>query len=72
LQFIRTGRFGFGTSIALLIGSIPGVLLAAFVVRQLPLSILRWLVTVVVLYAAVSMLRSFRESRVAKYASQSV
>jgi uncharacterized membrane protein YfcA len=71
LRFIRTGRFGFGTSIALMIGSIPGVLLAAFVVRQLPLSILRWLVIVVVLYAAVSMLRSFRESRIAKYASQS-
>ncbi len=62
LHFIRTGRFGFGTSIALLIGSIPGVLLAAFVVKQLPLVILRWLVLGVVVYAALSMLESFWKS----------
>ncbi|MGB6310850.1 MAG: hypothetical protein WBF89_23945 [Steroidobacteraceae bacterium] len=66
LRFIRTGRFGFGTSVALLIGSIPGVFLAAFVVKQLPLATLRWLVTVVVVYAAVSMLRSFHAARAAK------
>jgi uncharacterized membrane protein YfcA len=59
LQFFRSGRFGFGTSIALTIGSIPGVLLAAFVVKTLPLSALRWLVVLVVVYAACTMLRSF-------------
>ena len=59
LQFFRSGRFGFGTSIALSLGSIPGVLLAAFVVKQLPLSALRWLVVLVVVYAASTMLRSF-------------
>jgi uncharacterized membrane protein YfcA len=63
LQFFRSGRFGFGTSIALTIGSIPGVLLAAFVVKQLPLVALRWLVVLVVVYAAVTMLRSFRAGR---------
>jgi uncharacterized membrane protein YfcA len=63
LQFFRSGRFGFGTSIALTIGSIPGVLLAAFVVKRLPLSALRWLVVLVVIYAAVTMLRSFRAGR---------
>jgi uncharacterized membrane protein YfcA len=63
LRFFRSGRFGFGTSIALAIGSIPGVLLAAFVVKQLPLVALRWLVVVVVIYAAVTMLRSFRAGR---------
>jgi uncharacterized membrane protein YfcA len=65
LQFFRSGRFGFGTSIALTIGSIPGVLLAAFVVKRLPLSALRWLVVLVVVYAAVTMLRSFRAGRAA-------
>jgi uncharacterized membrane protein YfcA len=59
LQFFRSGRFGFGTSIALAVGSIPGVLLAYYVVKQLPLVALRWLVVIVVLYAACSMLRSF-------------
>ncbi|HMK86902.1 MAG TPA: sulfite exporter TauE/SafE family protein [Steroidobacteraceae bacterium] len=64
LQFFRSGRYGFGTSIALTIGSIPGVLLAAFVVKRLPLEALRWLVVVVVVYAASTMLRSFWTSRV--------
>jgi uncharacterized membrane protein YfcA len=63
LQFFRSGRFAFGTSIALAVGSIPGVLLAAFVVKQLPLKALRWLVVLVVIYAAVTMLRSFWASR---------
>jgi uncharacterized membrane protein YfcA len=63
LQFFRSGRYGFGTSLALTIGSIPGVLLAAFVVRQLPLTSLRWLVVLVVVYAAITMLRSFWAGR---------
>jgi uncharacterized membrane protein YfcA len=63
LQFFRSGRFGFGTSLAMTIGSIPGVALAAFVVKQLPLSALRWLVVAVVIYAAGSMLRSFQLGR---------
>ncbi len=65
LQFFRSGRFGFGTSIALTIGSIPGVLIAAFVVKQLSLVWLRWLVVLVVIYAAVTMLRSFWAARTA-------
>jgi uncharacterized membrane protein YfcA len=63
LQFFRSGRFGFGTCVALAIGSIPGVLLAAFVVKGLPLSALRWLVVLVVVYAAMTMLRSFWAGR---------
>ena len=63
LQFLRSGRFAFGTSIALTIGSIPGVLLAAFVVKQLPLVWLRWLVVLVVVYASITMLRSFWAGR---------
>jgi uncharacterized membrane protein YfcA len=65
LQFFRSGRFGFGTSIALTVGAIPAVLLAAFVVKRLPLVALRWLVVLVVIYAAVMMLRSFRAGRAA-------
>jgi len=69
LQFLRSGRYAFGTSIALTIASIPGVLLAAFVVKQLPLAALRWLVVLVVVYAAVSMLRSYRAERIAAVAA---
>jgi uncharacterized membrane protein YfcA len=69
LQFFRSGRFGFGTSIALAIGSIPGVLLAAFVVKELSVEKLRWLVVLVVIYAAVTMLRSFWAGRTQLHAT---
>jgi len=72
LQFFRSGRFGFGTSIALTVASIPGVLLAAFVVKQLSLVWLRWLVVLVVIYAAVTMLRSFWAGRTALRSARTV
>jgi uncharacterized membrane protein YfcA len=63
LQFFRSGRYGFGTCIAITVGSIPGVLLAWFVVKHMPLAYLRWLVVLVVVYAASTMLRSFWAGR---------
>jgi uncharacterized membrane protein YfcA len=42
--------------LSLAVGSIPGVLIAAFIVKEMPLTMLRWLVVVVVIYAAVSLL----------------
>ena len=42
------------------LGGVVGVLIAVFIVKSLPLRALRWLVTVVVAYAAVVMLRSAR------------
>jgi len=44
--------------LGLTLGGIPGVLLAGLVVRSLPLSVLRWVVVFVVVYAATMMLRS--------------
>ena len=44
------------------LGGIPAVLLAAFVVKSLPLTALRWLVVVVVLYTAIAMLRAARRT----------
>src|SRR5262249_2299465 len=58
LQFFRTGRFAWGVSLGLTMGGVVGVLVAVFVVKQLPLKALRWLVMIVVPSAAVSMLRS--------------
>ena len=48
-------------AIGLALGGIPGVLVAALLVTSLPIELLRWLVIVIVLYAAFTMLRS-RES----------
>ena len=42
--------------LSLAVGSIPGVLVAAFIVKDMPLTMLRWLVVVVVTYAAISLL----------------
>ena len=70
LRFFKTGRFAWGPSLGLAMGGVLGVLLAVFVVKQLPLKALRWLVMIVVAYAAVSMLRSaFRAQPLAVPAS---
>jgi len=48
-----------GTCCALLrAAAVPAVLIAAFIVKSLPLAALRWLVVGVVLYVALSRLRS--------------
>jgi uncharacterized membrane protein YfcA len=58
LKFIREQRYDRRLAVGLAIGGIPGVLVAAYIVKSLPLQWLYWLVVVVVLYAAVLMLRS--------------
>lgn len=58
LPFIRRGAYNFRVALGLTLGGIPGVLLAAFLVRSLPLGAVRWLVIGVVLYTALMMLRS--------------
>jgi uncharacterized membrane protein YfcA len=64
LGFFRSGRFAHVSALGLTAGSFVGVLVAFYIVKSLPLTTMRWLVTVVVTYAAVSMLRSARnESR---------
>jgi uncharacterized membrane protein YfcA len=57
-QFIRKNKYDLPAAIGLTIGGIPGVLVAALIVRSLPLNYVRWLVVVVVIYAATSLLRS--------------
>jgi len=58
VRFVRGGWLAWGPALGLAIGGVPAVLLAAFVVKSLPLETLRWGVVVVVLYAAFAMLRS--------------
>ena len=59
-RFVKSGRYNVSAAMGLAIGGIPGVLVAAYIVRSLPMVWLRWLVLIVVLYAAVQMLRSAR------------
>ena len=58
LRFMREGRLDRPLAAGLALGGIPGVLLAAYVVKSLPMLWLYWLVVAVVLYAAILMLRS--------------
>ena len=65
LRFIREKSYDARAALGLAIGGVPAVLIAAYIVRELPLYAVRWLVIVVVVYAAVSMLMSARAERAA-------
>ncbi|MFI5360427.1 MAG: TSUP family transporter [Elusimicrobiota bacterium] len=58
IHFIRQRRYAVAPSLGLTLGGAPAVLIAAYVVKSLPMTALRWLVIVVVLYTAATMLRS--------------
>ena len=58
LRFFQTGKFAWGPSLGLAFGGVIGVLIAAYIVKSLPLIALRWLVIAVIAYAAFAMLRS--------------
>ena len=44
--------------LGLTVGAIPAILIAAFLVKEMPLDLLRWLVVAVVIYAGVTLLRA--------------
>jgi len=52
------GHYSLSTAVGLTVGGIHGELLAALLVKSLPLSAVRWLAIFVVLYAAFMMLRT--------------
>src|SRR6185295_1166105 len=58
LRFIREQSYSVRDALGLAIGGVPGVLLAAYIVKELPLYAVRWLVVIVVVYTAGMMLRS--------------
>ena len=58
LRFIREQSYSLRSALGLAIGGIPAVLVAAYIVKELPLYWVRWLVIVVVVYTAITMLMS--------------
>ena len=58
IRHIMIGQIDLKIVLGLAIGGIPAVLVAALIVKSMPLEILRWLVIVVVLYAAAVMVRA--------------
>jgi uncharacterized membrane protein YfcA len=63
VRFMRKKRYNLKAALGLSIGGVPGVLAAAFVVKELPLEWVRWLVIVVAVYTAIMMLRSAKVER---------
>ncbi len=67
LRFIKFDSFSMRASLGLTLGGLPAVAIAAFLIKGLPISAVRWLVIVVVIYAAVVMLRSAALERANKH-----
>ncbi len=65
MRFLRSRRFAWGPAIGIATAGVAGVLIAAFIVKRLPLRAVSWLVAAVVTYAAVAMLRSARSKSAA-------
>ena len=66
LRFIGEQCYSLRAALGLALGGIPGVLIAAYIVKQLNLTTVRWLVIVVVVYTATTMLLAARSERAAE------
>jgi uncharacterized membrane protein YfcA len=55
-RFVKERKFDARAAIGLFIGGLPAVLIAAFIVKSLSMVAVRWLVVVVVLYTAATLL----------------
>lgn len=58
VRFIKSDRIDLKLALSLTLGGVPAVLVAAYIVKSLPLATLRWVVVAVVVYTGVVMLRA--------------
>jgi uncharacterized membrane protein YfcA len=65
MRFVRTRTYFKQAAWGLALGAVPAVLIAAYLVRSLPLVAVRWLVIVVVVYTAINMLATARQPETA-------
>jgi uncharacterized membrane protein YfcA len=56
VRFVRARTYNVQASLGLALGGVPAALLAALVVKRLPLTAVRWLVVAVVVYTSINML----------------
>lgn len=61
IKFVKEGAYNRKASLAITIGGVIGVIIAAYLVKSLPLEILTWLVIAVVTYTALTLLRDSRK-----------
>jgi uncharacterized membrane protein YfcA len=62
-RFIKEKAWHPGATVAMAIGGIPAVLIAAYIVKALPLTAVRYLVVVVVIYTSVNLLLAAKRER---------
>jgi uncharacterized membrane protein YfcA len=70
VRFLKSARYEPRAALGLALGGIPAVLIAAFIVKSLPLRVVRWIVVVVVLYASSALLRSAARERQGQMAAE--
>ena len=63
LRFVREGKINPRAVLGLIIGGVPAVLVAFYIVKELNMTALKWLVLAVVIYTAVGLLRSALANR---------
>jgi uncharacterized membrane protein YfcA len=63
VRFMRSNAYHAPSIMSMMLPGIPAVLIAAFLVTNLPLTVLKWLVVVVVIYTGTNMLRTARRER---------
>ena len=61
VRFVRSGKIHLQAALGLALGAVPAVLIAALIVKSLPLSAVRWLVVIVVVYTSINMLLTARD-----------
>jgi uncharacterized membrane protein YfcA len=63
IRFLRSERYEPRALLGLLVGGIPAVLIAVYVVKSLPVTVVKWLVVAVVVYTATGLLRTAARER---------
>lgn len=63
MRFVRSRRYNLRAALGLTLGGVPAALVAGLVVKELPLLWVKWLVVAVVVYTAITMLRSAAQER---------
>lgn len=62
-RFIKEGAYDRKASMAITIFGAVGVLIAAYIVKSLPLNVLRWVVDVVIIYTSIMMFKSASDNK---------
>ena len=63
IKFIKSKAVDLKAALGITIGGIVGVLIAAYIIKSLPLTVLKWVVLCVLVYTAVTMLKSAFKSK---------